>query len=133
MNRLRDSAENSIEATIAAVCGLEVAAMAGFYRAASARGLTVVLDGLIATSAALVAERLWPGTATSMIAAHRSAEPGHRLALQTLGLQPILDDWQMRLGEGTGALLVMPWLDAAAAILTRMATLDQAGITHDPA
>ncbi|MBA4191294.1 MAG: nicotinate-nucleotide--dimethylbenzimidazole phosphoribosyltransferase [Planctomycetaceae bacterium] len=119
------------ETTIASVCGLEIAAMAGFYRRASASGLTVVLDGFIATAAALVAERLWPGTARSMIAAHLSAEPGHAAALAHLGLKPALDNWGMRLGEGTGALLLMPILDAAAAIVTRMATLDRAGIRTD--
>ena len=119
------------EATIASMCGLEIAAMAGFYRRASAAGLTVVLDGFIATSAALVAERLWPGTARSMVAAHQSAEPGHGAALAHLGLEPALDNWRMRLGEGTGAILLMPLLDAAAAIVTRMATLDRAGVRTD--
>jgi nicotinate-nucleotide--dimethylbenzimidazole phosphoribosyltransferase len=119
------------EATIASACGLEIAAMAGFYRRAAASGLTVVLDGFIATAAALVADRLWPGTARSMIAAHRSAEPGHAAALAHLGLEPALDNWGMRLGEGTGALLLMPILDAAAAVVTRMATLDRAGIRTD--
>jgi nicotinate-nucleotide--dimethylbenzimidazole phosphoribosyltransferase len=119
------------EAALASVCGLEIAAMAGFYRRATASGLTVVLDGFIATAAALVAERLWPGTARSMIAAHLSAEPGHAAALAHLGLEPTLDNWGMRLGEGTGALLLMPLLDAAAAIVARMATLDRTGIRAD--
>ncbi len=110
------------EAAIASVCGLEIAAISGFYHAAAAGGLTVVLDGFIATAAALVAERLGPGTVRSMIAAHRSAEPGHGIALSHLGLVPVLDNWGMRLGEGTGAILLMPLLDAAAA-LTRMASL----------
>ena len=81
------------EAAVASVCGLEIAAMAGFYRRASASGLTVVLDGFIATAAALIAERLWPGTARSMVAAHLSAEPGHAAALAHLGLEPALDNW----------------------------------------
>jgi nicotinate-nucleotide--dimethylbenzimidazole phosphoribosyltransferase len=119
------------ESAIASLCGFEIAAMAGFYRRATDLKLTVVLDGFIATAAALVAERLWPGTARSMIAAHRSAEPGHAAALAQLGLEPALDNWRMRLGEGTGALLVMPILDAAAAIVTRMATFDRAGISAD--
>jgi nicotinate-nucleotide--dimethylbenzimidazole phosphoribosyltransferase len=119
------------EVAIASVCGLEIAAMAGFYRRAGAAGLTVVLDGFIATAAALVAERLWPGTARSMVAAHQSAEPGHSAALAHLGLEPALDNWRMRLGEGTGAILLMPLLDAAAAIVTRMATLDKVGVQTD--
>ncbi|MFV0496106.1 nicotinate-nucleotide--dimethylbenzimidazole phosphoribosyltransferase [Mycobacterium sp.] len=118
------------EATIASACGLEIAAMAGFYRRAAASGLTVALDGFIATSAALVAERLWPGTARSMVAAHLPAEPGHTAALAHLGLEPALDNWGMQLGEGTGALLLMPLRDAAA-IVTRMSTLDRAGIHAD--
>ena len=110
------------EFAMASVCGLEIAAMAGFYHKAARAGLTIVLDGVIATAAALIAERLHPGTSQSMIAAHRSAEPGHGFSLEQLGLVPILENWEMRLGEGTGAILLMPLLDAAAAI-TRMATL----------
>jgi nicotinate-nucleotide--dimethylbenzimidazole phosphoribosyltransferase len=110
------------EAALASVSGLEIAAMAGFYRRSAELGLTVVLDGFIATSAALVAERLWPGTRANLIAAHRSAEPGHAAALRSLGLTPFLDGWDLRLGEGTGALLLMPLLDAAAAVC-RMASL----------
>lgn len=118
------------EATIAALCGLEIAAMAGFFRQAAADGLPVVLDGFIATSAALIAERLWPGTAAALIAAHRSAEPGHAAALRHLGLEPFLEGWNLRLGEGTGALLLMPLLDAAAA-MCRMTTLTAAGVAND--
>jgi nicotinate-nucleotide--dimethylbenzimidazole phosphoribosyltransferase len=110
------------EAMMAAVGGLEIAAMAGFFRRSAELGLTVVLDGFIATAAALVAERLWPGAGTNLIAAHRSAEPGHAAALRRLGLTPFLDGWGLRLGEGTGALLLMPLLDAAAAVC-RMASL----------
>jgi nicotinate-nucleotide--dimethylbenzimidazole phosphoribosyltransferase len=102
--------------------------MSGFYAAAAAAGLTVVLDGFIATSAALVAEIIYPVTREFLIAAHRSAEPGHAAMLARLGLIPLLDGWQMRLGEGTGALLAMPMLDAAAAIVRDMATFDQVGI-----
>ncbi|OWK41269.1 nicotinate-nucleotide--dimethylbenzimidazole phosphoribosyltransferase [Fimbriiglobus ruber] len=117
-----------LRAAIASVAGLEIAALAGFFVGAADAGLTIVLDGFIATAGALVAERLRPGTATAMIAAHRSAEPGHAAALAALGLTPMLDTWNLRLGEGTGALLLMPLLDAAAAIVTQMATFDSAGI-----
>jgi nicotinate-nucleotide--dimethylbenzimidazole phosphoribosyltransferase len=86
-----------------------------------------VLDGFIATAAALVAERLWPGTKTHLIAAHRSAEPGHAAALRHLGLVPFLDGWHLRLGEGTGALLLMPLLDAAAAVCRMAALTDVTG------
>ena len=114
-------------AAMARVAGYEIVAMAGFYLAACEAGLTVVLDGLIATAAALVAERLAPGTASSLIAAHRSAEPAHGRMLEFLGLRPMLE-WDLRLGEGTGALLLMPMLDAAAALVTEMATFEGAGI-----
>ncbi|QEL18237.1 nicotinate-nucleotide--dimethylbenzimidazole phosphoribosyltransferase [Limnoglobus roseus] len=127
VDRVRGKLPTDPETAIAAVCGLEIAAMAGFYRRAAVLKRTVVLDGFIATSAALVAERLWPGTARQMIAAHRSAEPGHAVALRQLGLKPILDNWGMRLGEGTGALIAMPLLDAAAAIMG-MAMLHEAGV-----
>lgn len=113
---------------MAAVGGLEITAMAGFFATAAAAGLTVVLDGFIATAAALVAEALAPGTRARLIAAHRSAEPGHEPMLAALELTPTLDNWQMRLGEGTGALLAMPLLDAAAAVVRDMATFDQIGI-----
>ena len=104
-------------------CGFEIAAMAGFFSEGARRGCTLVLDGYVATSAALIAETLAPGTAAAMIAAHASAEPGHAAALAHLRLDPLLD-WGMRLGEGTGALLALPMLDAAAALLS-MATLKE--------
>lgn len=113
-------------AAIAAVAGFEIAAMAGLFAQAVAQGSTVLLDGFVATAAALVAERLAPGTATAMIAAHRSAEPGHGAALAALGLDPLLD-WQMRLGEGTGALVALPLLDSAAALLRDVARLSDLG------
>jgi nicotinate-nucleotide--dimethylbenzimidazole phosphoribosyltransferase len=113
-------------AAIAAVGGYEIAAMAGFFAAGAARGATVLLDGYVATAAALVAERLAPGTVDAMIAGHRSAEPGHATALAHLGLDPLLD-WGMRLGEGSGALVALPLLDAAAAVLNHVARLDAIG------
>ena len=118
--------ENS-KAAIAEVAGFEIVAMAGFYAAAAEAGATVVLDGYVSGAAALVATRLAPQSQKAMIAGHRSAEPGHMAVLATLGLEPVLD-WSMRLGEGTGALLAMPMLDAAAAILTKMATLEELGV-----
>jgi nicotinate-nucleotide--dimethylbenzimidazole phosphoribosyltransferase len=105
-----------------AMGGLEIAAMAGFIREACARGQTLLLDGFVATAAALVVAKFLPDATDRMIAAHRSAEPGHAIALRHLGLTPVLDGWEMRLGEGTGALTALPLLDAAAALL-RMGTL----------
>jgi nicotinate-nucleotide--dimethylbenzimidazole phosphoribosyltransferase len=113
---------------IAEVGGFEIVAMAGFFVEAARLGLTIVLDGMIATAGALIAETLEPGTARAMIAAHISTEPAHALMLKKLGLEPLLTDWQLRLGEGTGALLAMPLCDAAAAIVARMDTLDALGI-----
>lgn len=111
---------------IAAVAGYEIAAMAGFYATGAARGATLLLDGYVATAAALIAESLSPGSVRAMIAGHRSAEPGHGAALATLGLTPVLD-WEMRLGEGSGALVALPLLDAAAALLNDVVRLDQIG------
>lgn len=111
---------------IADVAGFEIVAMAAFLAEGAAAGATLLLDGYVATSAALIAERLAPGTARAMIAAHRSAEPGHGAALAALGLEPVLD-WQMRLGEGTGALVALPLLDSAAAVLRDVALLADLG------
>jgi len=111
-------------AAIAEVAGFEIIAMAGCFAEAARLRLTLLLDGYVATAAALVAERLCPGTATLMIAAHQSAEPGHAAALAQLGLVPLLD-WQMRLGEGSGALVALPLLDSAAALIGRVALLSE--------
>lgn len=113
-------------AAIAEVCGYEIAAMGGFYARGAELGATLLLDGYVATAAALVAARLAPGTARAMIAGHRSAEPGHAAALAALGLEPLLE-WEMRLGEGSGALVALPLFDAAAALLTGVARLDAIG------
>ena len=118
--------DDDATAAIASVCGYEIAAMAGFYARGGALGCTLLLDGYVATAAALIAERLAPGTARKMIAGHRSAEPGHTAALATLALEPILD-WEMRLGEASGALVALPLLDAAAALLGDVARLDAIG------
>jgi nicotinate-nucleotide--dimethylbenzimidazole phosphoribosyltransferase len=127
----RGQLERDSRAALAAVAGLEIVAMAGFYAAAARAGRTIVLDGFIATGAALVAEHVVPGTAAALIAAHCSAEPGHAGTLRRLGVVSFLDGWQMRLGEGTGALLLMPLLDAAAALVAGMATFREAGISTD--
>lgn len=109
-------------AAIAAVAGYELVAMAGCLIEGQRRGMSVVLDGFLAGAAALVAQALAPESLGAAIAAHRGAEPGHAPALAKLGLDPFLD-WDLRLGEGSGALLLLPLLDAAAALLTDVATL----------
>jgi len=109
------------ESAFGSVGGFEIAGMAGFQAECAALGVVVVLDGAIAGAAALCAERSRPGTQRALIAAHRSAEPSHALVLDALGLEPFLE-WNMRLGEGTGALLLLPLLDAASAMIREMAT-----------
>ena len=90
--------------------------------------LVTLLDGFISGTAALAAERIRPGTTASMVAAHRSPEPGHALVLEALGLDPLLD-LGLRLGEGSGAALALPILHAGLAILDEMATFDAAGVS----
>ena len=107
------------------VGGLEIAAMAGAFAAAPALGLVAVVDGFIATAAATVAVRHDPAVAGHLVAGHASAEAAHRRALAALGLVPVLD-LGLRLGEGTGAVLALPVLRAACAVLREMATLDEA-------
>lgn len=113
---------------LAEVGGLEHAALAGFVVAAAAAGVPVLVDGVIALSALLVAEAFAPGVTRSVVAGHRSTEPGASVVLAHLGLEPVLD-LQLRLGEGTGAMLAVPLLQSAAAILSEMATFDGAGVT----
>lgn len=112
------------KAALAAIAAFEIVAMAGFYAEGARHGATLLLDGYVATAAALIADHLVPGTSRAMIAAHQSAEPGHGAALAFLRLEPVLD-WGMRLGEGTGALVALPLIDSAAALLTDVATLEE--------
>jgi nicotinate-nucleotide--dimethylbenzimidazole phosphoribosyltransferase len=114
--------------TLAALGGFEIAFLAGVATGAAERGLVVLLDGFITGAAALVAERLYPGAGAAMVAAHLSPEPGHRLVLEALGLEPLLD-LGLRLGEGSGAALALPLLQAALAILDEMATFESAGVS----
>lgn len=114
--------------TLAAVGGLELAALAGFVVGGAAAGVPVVVDGVIADAALLVAERLVPGVVARCVAGHRSTEPGAAAVLEILGLEPVLD-LGLRLGEGTGACLALPVLESAARLLGEMATFDAAGVT----
>jgi nicotinate-nucleotide--dimethylbenzimidazole phosphoribosyltransferase len=111
------------------VCGgADLAAMAGFCAQAAVRRTPVLLDGVVVTAAALVADRLAPGARQWWQAGHRSTEPAHALALRQLELEPIID-MRMRLGEGTGAAVALPVVRAAVATLASMATFDEAGVT----
>lgn len=107
---------------LAEVGGLEIAAMAGLMIAGAAEGVPVLVDGVIANAALLAAERLVPGVANMVIAGHRSTEPAAAAALDHLGLEPLLD-LDMRLGEGTGAVLAVPLVEAASRLLTEVATI----------
>ncbi len=114
---------------LAAVGGLEHAAIAGYILGAAASGTPVILDGVIAGASALVARALAPDAVQFCVAGHRSAEPGHTVALTDLGLTPLVD-LELRLGEGTGAVLALPIVQSAVAVLREMATFDSAGVTE---
>jgi nicotinate-nucleotide--dimethylbenzimidazole phosphoribosyltransferase len=114
---------------LAAVGGLEHAALTGFVLGAAARRVPVILDGVIAVSAALAAAALDPDAVGAMVAGHRSAEPGATVALDHLGLVPLLD-LGMRLGEGTGAVLALPIVAGAVRVLHDVATFDSAGVSE---
>ncbi len=106
----------------AAIGGLEVVAMAGFIIGAGSLGVPVVLDGVVTQAAACLADAIVPGVASACLAGHRSAEPASHAALQHLGLEPILS-LNMRLGEGTGAMLAIPILRAACRAVSEVASL----------
>lgn len=114
---------------LAAVGGFEHAAIAGFVLGAAAHRIPVVLDGVNVGAGALVAAALAPAAAGYCVAGHRSVEPGHQVALAALGLEPLLD-LGLRLGEGTGALLAVPVVRAAAQALHDVATFDAAGVAE---
>lgn len=109
--------------------GFEIAALTGAYLACAKAGCPALVDGLIATSAALLAERICPGTAQWFLYAHNSAEPGHRRLLAALGARPLID-LGMRLGEGSGAAVAVPLIRMACALHARMATFAEAGVSE---
>lgn len=110
------------------VGGLEVVGWFGVTLEAAARAVAVILDGFVASAAALVAVRIATPAAGFLFATHRSAEPGHSLLLRELGLRPLID-LGLRLGEGRGAVLALPLLDGAAAVLREMATFEGADVS----
>lgn len=109
--------------------GADLAAMAGFCAQAAVRRTPLLLDGVVVTAAALVADRMAPGARAWWQAGHRSTEPAHTLALAHLDLVPIVD-LGLRLGEGTGAAVALPVLRAAVATLASMATFEGAGVSE---
>jgi nicotinate-nucleotide--dimethylbenzimidazole phosphoribosyltransferase len=112
---------------LAKVGGFEIGGLVGVVLAGAARSVPVVLDGFISTAAGLIAATLAPAVRERLFASHRSAEPGHALALDHLGLVPYLD-LSLRLGEGTGATLFIHLARAAALIYAEMATFKSAGV-----
>ncbi|MGW7515502.1 nicotinate-nucleotide--dimethylbenzimidazole phosphoribosyltransferase [Streptomyces sp. NPDC054796] len=114
---------------LAAVGGLEHAALVGLILGGASLRTPVILDGVSAGAAALVARALAPESLAACVAGHRSAEPGHVAALTKLGLRPLVD-LDLRLGEGTGALLALPMVQSAARAMHEVATFDSAGVTE---
>jgi nicotinate-nucleotide--dimethylbenzimidazole phosphoribosyltransferase len=109
--------------------GYEIGGLTGVILAAARHRVPVLIDGLISTSAALIANLVNPTAAQYMLAAHLSEERGHRIMLDILGKRPILD-LGLRLGEGTGAALAMNIIDAAVRIINEMATFESAGVSN---
>jgi nicotinate-nucleotide--dimethylbenzimidazole phosphoribosyltransferase len=120
-------ADDSLGA-LASLGGLEIAALTGFIVGAGAAGMPVIIDGVIAAAALVVAAAMCPPVVDYCIAGHQSAEPGSLAVLEYLGLRPLLS-LDLRLGEGTGACLALPLVQAAARVLNEMSTFDQAGVT----
>jgi nicotinate-nucleotide--dimethylbenzimidazole phosphoribosyltransferase len=110
------------------VGGLEIGAIAGVILGAARHRIPVVVDGFISTAGALIAARLAPQCRDYMIASHASGELGHRAMLEHLDLVPYVD-FGLRLGEGTGAALVLSVVEAACKILSEMATFADAGVS----
>jgi nicotinate-nucleotide--dimethylbenzimidazole phosphoribosyltransferase len=131
LDRHQPRAQDALD-VLSKVGGFEIGGLAGVILGSAARRCPVVLDGLIATAAGLLAVGLVPGVREYLIAGHRSVEPGHTIALQALGIEPVLD-LHLRLGEGTGGALALPVLEAACRLLDEMATFEEAGVaTDDP-
>jgi len=116
-------------AALAAFGGFEIATLVGVVLQAAHERRVIVLDGFIASAAVLVARALRPHVVQRCVAAHESAEPGHRLLLNFLELQPLLQ-LDLRLGEGSGAALAWPLLESACCILREMASFESAGVSR---
>ncbi len=114
---------------LAELGGLEIAALAGFILGGAAARVPVVIDGVIAVAAASVAAAMAPALTGYLIGGHRSSEPGATVGLAHLGVEPLLD-LGLRLGEGSGAALAVPLVQAAAKILREMATFESAGVSE---
>jgi nicotinate-nucleotide--dimethylbenzimidazole phosphoribosyltransferase len=126
--RLKAEGDTDPIATMASIGGLEIAALAGFIIGGAAARVPVIVDGVIALAGLLTATQLAPESLSYCFAGHRSTEPGASIALEHLGMEPLLD-LGMRLGEGSGACLALSVVEAAAKIVREMATFDAAGVT----
>lgn len=115
--------------TLAKVGGFEIAGLVGVVLGAAANRCPVVIDGFISSAAALVASRISPLAAAYMLPSHLSHEQGHRVLMEHIGLRPILQ-MDMRLGEGTGAVLAFPIVEAAVKLMNEMATFESAGVSE---
>lgn len=124
----RPNAENPLD-TLAKVGGFEIAGLVGVILGAAANRCPVVIDGFISSVAALVASRIAPLSAGYMLPSHLSHELGHRLLMEHIGLRPILQ-MDMRLGEGTGAVMAFPIVEAAVKLMNEMATFESAGVSE---
>lgn len=120
--------ENDPLTLVSALGGADIGAMAGFLARGAERRTPAILDGVVTTAAALLAEAAAPGARDWWVAGHRSTEPAHSISLDRLALVPILD-LGMRLGEGSGALLALPVLQSSIALLNDMATFDSARVS----
>lgn len=114
---------------LACVGGFEIAGLVGVALGAASRRVPVLVDGFISGAAALVATKLAPEARGYFIASHRSVERGHGVVLEPLGLTPLFD-LDLRLGEGSGAALAMPLVDAALRLYAEMATFESAGVAE---
>ncbi|HEX2988904.1 MAG TPA: nicotinate-nucleotide--dimethylbenzimidazole phosphoribosyltransferase [Chloroflexota bacterium] len=114
---------------LAKVGGLEIAGLVGVILGGAAHRLPVVVDGFISTAAALVAAKAWPSLRPYLIPSHQSVEIGHQAMLKALDLKALFD-FDMRLGEGTGAAIAMQMIDDALAIQAEMATFEEAGVSN---
>jgi nicotinate-nucleotide--dimethylbenzimidazole phosphoribosyltransferase len=112
------------------VGGAEIGGIAGLIIGAASNRIPIVVDGFISGAGALIAYKLKPETKDYMFAAHNSQEIGHKVLLETMGLRPILD-LDLRLGEGTGAALAMPMIEAGLKIYKEMATFEEAGVSDE--
>lgn len=115
---------------LAKVGGAEIGGIAGLILGAASQRIPVVIDGLISTAGAIIAYGIEPACRDYMFAAHNSVEKGHRVMLNTMGLEPVLD-LGLRLGEGTGAALAMSLIEAGLKIYREMATFDEAGVSKE--